>query len=101
MNTVRTITWLTFHEARRRRMVLVALVLGALFLALYAAGFWLIEVKSLDEAVEWMKRVPCDPGDEGQIEIRRVYERDDFGDEYSDEARERADRVWEQVKDRG
>ena len=64
------------------------------------AGFWLIEVKSLDEAVEWMKRVPCDPGDEGQIEIRRVYERDDFGDEYSDEARERADRVWERVKDR-
>ena len=64
------------------------------------AGFWLIEVKSLDEAVEWMKRVPCDPGDEGEIEIRRVYERDDFGDEYSDEARERADRVWEQVKDR-
>ena len=47
-----------------------------------------------------MKRVPCDPGDEGEIEIRRVYERDDFGDEYSDEARERADRVWEQVKDR-
>ena len=64
------------------------------------AGFWLIEVKSLDEAVEWMKRVPCEPGDEGEIEIRRVYERDDFGDEYSDEARERADRVWERVKDR-
>ena len=64
------------------------------------AGFWLIEVKSLDEAVEWMKRVPCEPGEEGEIEIRQVFERDDFGDEYSDEARERADRVWEQVKDR-
>jgi hypothetical protein len=64
------------------------------------AGFWLIEVKSLDEAIEWMKRVPCEPGDEGEIEIRQVFEQDDFGDEYSDEARERADRVWEQVQDR-
>jgi len=63
------------------------------------AGFWLIEVKSLDEAIEWMKRVPCEPGDEGELEIRQVYERDDFGDEYSDEARERADRVWKQVND--
>jgi hypothetical protein len=64
------------------------------------AGFWLIDVKSLDEAVEWFKRVPCEPGDEGEIEIRQVFERDDFGDEYSDEARERADRVWGQVNDR-
>ncbi len=64
------------------------------------AGFWLIDVKSLDEAVEWMKRVPCEPGDEGEIEIRQVYERDDFGDEYSDEARERAERVWKQVNER-
>jgi hypothetical protein len=64
------------------------------------AGFWLIEVKSLDEAVEWMKRVPCEPGGQGEIEIRQVFERDDFGDEYSDEARERAERVWNQVNDR-
>jgi hypothetical protein len=64
------------------------------------AGFWLIDVKSLDEAVEWMKRVPSEPGNEGEIEIRQVYERDDFGDQYSDEARERAERVWEQVNDR-
>jgi hypothetical protein len=64
------------------------------------AGFWLIEVKSLDEAIEWMKRVPCEPGDEGEIEIRQVFERDDFGDEYTPEARERAERVWEQVNDR-
>jgi len=64
------------------------------------AGFWLIEVKSLDEAIEWMTRVPCEPGDEGEIEIRQVFERDDFGDEYTDEARERAERVWEQVNDR-
>jgi hypothetical protein len=64
------------------------------------AGFWLIEVKSLDEAIEWMKRAPCEPGDEGELEIRQVFERDDFGDECSPEARERAERVWEQVNDR-
>jgi hypothetical protein len=64
------------------------------------AGYWLIDVKSLDEAIEWMKRVPCEPGDEGEIEIRQVFERDDFSDEYSPEARERADRVWSQVNDR-
>ena len=64
------------------------------------AGFWLIDVKSLDEAIEWMKRVPSEPGEEGELEIRQVFEREDFGDEYSDEARERADRVWSQVNDR-
>lgn len=40
---IATITWLTFHEARRRRMVLMALVLGLLFLLLFALGFWLIQ----------------------------------------------------------
>jgi hypothetical protein len=46
------------------------------------AGFWLIQVKSLDEAIEWIKRVP-NPGGEGresEIEIRQVFEAEDFGD---------------------
>jgi ABC-type transport system involved in multi-copper enzyme maturation permease subunit len=43
MNHIATITWLTFHEARRRRMVVVALLLGVLFLLLYALGLWLIQ----------------------------------------------------------
>ena len=43
MNHVATRAWLTFHEARRRRMVLAALLIGALFLVLYALGFWLIK----------------------------------------------------------
>jgi len=43
MNAIRTITWLTFHEARRRRMVLAALGLGGIFLALFGVGFWLID----------------------------------------------------------
>ncbi|MBK9709897.1 MAG: ABC transporter permease [Kouleothrix sp.] len=43
MNTIATITWLTFQEARRRKMVVAALVLGGLFLLLFSIGFWLID----------------------------------------------------------
>jgi hypothetical protein len=53
------------------------------------AGFWLLEVKSKEEAVEWVKRVPCTDGVETTIEIRRVYEADDFGEAYTEELRER------------
>ncbi|WP_033439682.1 YciI family protein [Saccharothrix sp. NRRL B-16314] len=42
------------------------------------AGFWLLEVKSLEEAVEWVKRVPNPTGEESQIEIRQVFTEDDF-----------------------
>jgi ABC-type transport system involved in multi-copper enzyme maturation permease subunit len=51
MNTIRTITWLTFHEARRRKMVLAALVLGGLFLLLYALGLSLIDRNMRHEGV--------------------------------------------------
>ena len=44
------------------------------------AGFWLIQAKSLDEAIEWVKRVPNPTGDESQIEIRQVFSAEDFGD---------------------
>lgn len=45
------------------------------------AGFWLIEVKSKEEAIEWVKRVPFGAGDpESEIEIRQVFEAEDFGD---------------------
>jgi len=45
------------------------------------AGFWLIEVKSLEEAIEWVKRAPNPmPGTESEIEIRQVFEAEDFGD---------------------
>ncbi len=49
MNTIMTITWLTFHEARRRRMVLAALVMGLAFLLLFALGFWLINREMIRE----------------------------------------------------
>jgi hypothetical protein len=61
------------------------------------AGFWLIQVKSKDEAIEWVKRVPNPTGDEGEIEIRQVFEADDFGDELTPELREQEARLRAQV----
>jgi hypothetical protein len=59
------------------------------------AGFWLFEVKSLDEAIEWVKRCPNPMEGESEIEIRQVFEVDDFGEAYSGEAREVHERVRE------
>lgn len=59
------------------------------------AGFWLWQVKSMDEAVEWLKRAPFEDGD--VVEIRRVFEAEDFGDEFTPEMREQERRVWEQA----
>ena len=55
------------------------------------AGFWLWQVKSMDEAVEWLKRAPFDGGTE--LEIRPVFEMDDFGDEFTPELREQEERI--------
>ena len=52
------------------------------------AGFWLLQVKSMDEAVEWVKRCPNPmPGTESEVEIRPVFEAEDFGAEYTPELR--------------
>ena len=58
------------------------------------AGFWIWKVKSLDEAVEWVKRLPPLPPDheDAQIELRQVYELDDFGAELTPESRTREER---------
>jgi hypothetical protein len=64
------------------------------------AGYWLIEVKSLDEAIEWVKRVPNPMEGESEIEIRQVFEADDFGEEYTPEARERAERLQAELDNR-
>jgi hypothetical protein len=55
------------------------------------AGYWVWQVKSLDEAVEWVKRMPSPDGDaeESVVEIRPVFEAEDFGDEFTPELRER------------
>lgn len=62
------------------------------------AGFWLWQVKSLEEAIEWAKRCPNPhPGVESEIEIRQVFEAEDFGDELTPELREQEERLREQV----
>jgi len=61
------------------------------------AGFWLWQVKSLDEAIEWVKRCPNPMDGESEIEIRQVYETDDFGEEFTPELREREQRIAEQI----
>ena len=63
------------------------------------AGFWLWQVKSLEEAVEWVKRIPNPDGaQEAEIEIRQVFEAADFGAEYTPELREHDDRLRAQIE---
>ena len=58
------------------------------------AGFWLLQVKSMDEAVEWMKRCPNPmPGTESEIEIRPIFEAEDFGPELTPELRAQEERL--------
>jgi hypothetical protein len=62
------------------------------------AGFWLIQVKSKEEAIEWVKRAPNPmPGTEPEIEIRQVFEADDFGAELTPELRAQEERQREQM----
>jgi hypothetical protein len=61
------------------------------------AGFWLWQVKSKEEAIEWVKRIPNPTGDESEVEIRQVFEMDDFGAELSPELRQREERLRAQV----
>ncbi|MBA3557808.1 MAG: YciI family protein [Gemmatimonadaceae bacterium] len=62
------------------------------------AGFWLLQVKSKEEAIEWVKRCPNPmPGTEPEIEIRQVFEAEDFGAELTPELREQEKRLREQM----
>ena len=63
------------------------------------AGFWLIRVKSKEEAIEWVKRCPNPTGTEGEIEIRQVFEAEDFGPEFTPEARAAEERMRRQIAD--
>ncbi|MEP6482855.1 MAG: YciI family protein [Rudaea sp.] len=62
------------------------------------AGFWIWKCKSMDEAIEWVKRTPS-PHENGmgEIEIRQIFESEDFGDELTPDAREREDRLREKA----
>ena len=57
------------------------------------AGFWLIQVKSKEEAIEWVKRCPNPMEGESEIEIRQVGEAEDFGEEFTPELREQEERI--------
>jgi hypothetical protein len=61
------------------------------------AGFWLWQVKSREEAIEWVKRIPNPTGDDGEVEIRQVFEADDFGAEFTPALREQEARLRSQV----
>jgi len=59
------------------------------------AGFWLIQVKSKEEAIEWMKRCPAPmgPGKDAELEIRQVFEASDFGEEFTPELRKQEEQM--------
>jgi hypothetical protein len=63
------------------------------------AGYWVWQVKSMDEAIEWVKRIPNpDEGVESIVEIRPVFEVDDFGDELTPELREKNEQLRQEVE---
>jgi hypothetical protein len=64
------------------------------------AGYWVLDVKSLEEAIEWVKRVPADPDVEAEIEIRPVFEGTDFGEQMTDEIRDRFERMARSIADK-
>ena len=64
------------------------------------AGFWMWEVKDMDEAVKWIKRSPNPMPGPSQIEIRPVFEMEDFGDEFRPELREQEERLREELEGR-
>jgi hypothetical protein len=61
------------------------------------AGFWLWQVRSWEEAIEWVKRCPNPHEGESEIEIRQVFEAEDFGAEFTPELREKEDRLRKQL----
>jgi hypothetical protein len=64
------------------------------------AGYWIIQAKDWEEAIEWMKRCPNPANeDDGVIEIRQIFEAEDFGEEYTPELRERDERLRAQAEE--
>jgi hypothetical protein len=61
------------------------------------AGYWIWEVSSLEDAIEWAKQCPNPTGEESVLEIRPLYEADDFGEAYTPELRERDERIREKI----
>ena len=61
------------------------------------AGFWLLQVRSKEEAIEWIKRAPNPHEGESEIELRQVFETEDFGAEFTPELREQEERIRSQI----
>jgi hypothetical protein len=61
-------------------------------------GFWIWQVKSMEEAIEWAKRMPNPDGEDGEVEIRPVFEASDFGEEFTPELREQEERMRRQLE---
>jgi hypothetical protein len=62
------------------------------------AGYWIWQVKSMEEAVEWIRRCPDPmPGEESEIEIRPIFEAEDFAQEFTPELRAQAERIHAEV----
>ena len=63
------------------------------------AGYWIWKVKSMDEAVEWLKKCPNPMEGTSEVEIRQIFEAEDFGAEYTPELKEQDDRLRSQIED--
>ena len=63
------------------------------------AGYWIFQVKSLEECIEWVKRCPNPMPGPSEIEIRQLFEAEDFAEQMTPELRERAQQVYEQVQE--
>ena len=61
------------------------------------AGFWIWQARSMEEAIEWAKRCPNPTGAEGELEIRQIFEAEDFGAQFTPELREQEERIRAQV----
>ena len=64
------------------------------------AGFWIWQVRSLDEAIEWVKRCPNPMKEDSEIEIRQIFEAEDFGDAFTPELQEQEERMRAEVEKR-
>ena len=64
------------------------------------AGFWLIQVKSKEEAIEWVKRIPNPDNESFEVEVRQVFEAEDFGAEFTPELREQEERLRAEIERR-
>jgi hypothetical protein len=64
------------------------------------AGFWIWQVRSLDEAIEWVKRCPNPMNEESDIEIRQIFEAEDFGEAFTPELREQEERIRAEAEKR-